>query len=165
MAKYSLTQLDRLRLVNQFTLMKLAGAKDCDRVIKILASGYEGNYWEVFSGIESKTMSEENCTYVMDVLDLYRAIQHSTPENPRKTERGPEFMGFDANHEPSYGYAKFLMDAEASGWAKLKHKGLDSHMPTVDLYRPLLDKWVSWDKPVEMTEDQYYDLLDTPYRA
>ena len=84
----------------------------CEKVREILESGYTLNYSWIADHVHDEVMTEDECLFVMDVLDMHGAMQHAwdalDPSNRASIpERAVIFSGFDGNNE-----ARFLVYAE-----------------------------------------------------
>jgi uncharacterized protein YfbU (UPF0304 family) len=100
----TLTPLERLMLANQLRILEkldLENANEYKRNRDIIVNGYTIQYDEVLKEIDDE-MSVEECRYVYDVLDLYRALIRSYDELKDKEGLTPgdvKFRGFDGNEE------------------------------------------------------------------
>jgi len=140
-----LTKFERLLLINQFSIRKHLEPQSADyfdEMNKILSSGYEIFYGELAHWLHPD-MPEEEGRFVLDVLDLFRAIERYKSEHSDDAEvvdhLWSHFMGFDGNNEGQYlDFARFLIKdqkkfAEQAAYEE-STDGFNSHMPTKDMY-------------------------------
>ena len=144
----TLTKKDRLILINQYRILaelKKGEESHYLELIDILESGYEVFYSMVDEWI-SEDMPEHEGRFVLEVLDLYRAI-----EDVKRSSRDPRllshplciFPGFDGNNESKYlGFCRFLLEKQGKFQEQqqylAKNDGMNSHMPMIDSYRRML---------------------------
>jgi len=114
---------------------------------------FSGNVWALkweFPGIFSNSEhTPEMVTEVVDILDMWSFIERahkslSTEDKARvEKEASPfgkyvEFTGFDGNGESAYiSIARFLVD-DLNRFSAFKGRELNSHMPSIGLYRRML---------------------------
>jgi hypothetical protein len=152
MAKLStLSPIQRLILTNQFRILEALYPREADYFAqhrKAVEDGYTLNYDWMVSHL-SEEMSEAECTEVIDILNMYRAITFSAQQLPQVDElqRDPNFrfQGFDGNGEgKQYGYARYLIE-DLERFQELRygaaHPDLNSHMPMLSTYRRMLATW------------------------
>jgi uncharacterized protein YfbU (UPF0304 family) len=144
----TLTKKDRLILINQYRILAELNKAEESRyleLIDILECGYEVFYSMVDEWI-SEDMPESEGRFVLDVLNLYRAI-----EDVKRSSRDPLlinhhmsiFPGFDGNNESEYlGFCRFLLEKQGKFQEQqqylAKNDGMNSHMPMIDKYRRML---------------------------
>jgi uncharacterized protein YfbU (UPF0304 family) len=92
-------------------------------------------------------MSEDACKEVLDILDMFSALERSYRQLAEKpagvSECDVTFFCFDGNHETEQlSYASFLIEKEGK-WQELADHGdhLNSHGPFLDSYRRMLRVW------------------------
>ena len=140
-----LTKLERLILVNQFTILEKLdpqAAKASKEACEILRDGYTLEYDTLVSGFDTE-VSEDKCTEVRDILDMYRALQNALRELPAGSvpAKDTTFQGFDGNEEGEHhAYAQFLIEVQGK-WAESKNAPLNSHRPMIQRYRAMLREW------------------------
>jgi uncharacterized protein len=143
-----LTKKDRLLLINQYRILAAIDKPEESHyleLIEILQNGYEIFYSSVGEWI-SDDMPEKEGRFVLNVLDLYRAI-----EDAKRSTRDPSllehhfavFPGFDGNNEAEYlGFCRFLIEKQGKFQEQEQYlsqnDGMNSHMPMVDKYRRML---------------------------
>ena len=144
-----LTKAVRRLLVNQYHILSLldeGNADHYDKMREALASGYEAAYHDEVSGWILDPLSQSECAFVIDAMDMYSAIQRSYEALDDKTgieERHIKFPGFDGNYETAHmGYARFVVEKEGR-FALLKPASEDfnSHTPMLDQYLRKIDVW------------------------
>lgn len=123
------------------------------RALKVLESGFAGEYSEEFSDI-SEPMTRAECELVWDIFDMFRVIQASVRQlgkngwnqiKVRNAERYGKFRGFDFNDADEIrlaNYAKFLIRAdrwtEQAGAFSPENDGGNSHTQMLPTYRAML---------------------------
>lgn len=174
MKEYNLTEVERLILFNQYSILsKLAndaGDKDTADIYEtyktILLDGYKHDYSQLL-GIFGDELSETKSKFVWDVLELYRAIYdkvHTLSPEKRKqySEYKLKFRGFDGNEEIEYySYCKFIIQ-DLGRYAEIYENGkneLNSHCNIINYYNKLLEIWMNAGKPYELSDDLFDDLM------
>lgn len=143
------TPVERMILINQFRILERLYPDDGYEVKrKILENGYTLNYkWLML--MDEEEMPEEDCRFVFDVLDMFRAIHNSDGNIP--------FKGFDGNYEPDfYGYASFLIMDEKKYQELVNYSDypdVNSHTPMADKYRRMLTIWKENGSPQEIDKE------------
>lgn len=160
---------DRLILINQYKILAKLYPDDSehyDELREILESGYEVFYSQIDEWI-SHDMPESEGVFVLDVLDLYRAIEDY--KRISKDEEiinlyGSYFMGFDGNNESQYmAFARFLVNkqgkfSEQQDYLR-KNDNMNSHSLMVPRYKAMLNKWGKFDKSWELTSEQIKEII------
>lgn len=169
MAEEKLSRKDRLILINQYRILEKLepeGASEYLKLITILADGYELHYPELFSGVYSDTMSEDECREVIDILIFFTALQDSYKDLDDKDgidEYRIQFHGFDGNEESSQeGYLKYLVEMDKKFEHVVKRGEYNSHSESLPLYRTMLARWQEMGKPRypnRMTKDQIIKII------
>ena len=164
-----LTKLERLNLINQYTILAKLSPEDAEHYEElktILEDGYEIFYSSLDQWI-SEDMPEEEGKFVLDILELYRFIEDFKSRNlnsPVLDSHKSIFMGFDGNNEGSYmGFARFLIlkQGKFSEQKKYLRKNdhLNSHTPMIKIYREMLERWESLDRPYHLNEVHVKEIL------
>jgi uncharacterized protein len=146
----TLDKKDRLLLINQYKILAALDKNEESyylELIEILQNGYSIFYSMIDQWV-SEDMPEEECRFVLEVLDLYRAIEdvkRSTKDNRLINHTYGIFRGFDGNNESEYlGFCRFLVDNQGKFQEQKqyiqKNDGMNSHMPMVSKYRRMLAK-------------------------
>lgn len=146
---------ERLILANQYEILSKISEDKSDasyfeNLAEIFRSGYTRNYEEAFRGFEENELSQEDCKFVVDVLNLYRELYKTWEELEEVHEILEEddvlFQGFDGNEEDQYyAYCKFLVEDQGL-WGELKDLmkegkiNLNSHWPMRNKYENYLLK-------------------------
>ncbi|EPD5886849.1 TPA: YfbU family protein [Vibrio cholerae] len=164
------TPKERLNLINQYKILAKLYPEDAehyDELREILEEGYEIFYSMVDQWV-CEDMPKEEGKFVLDILDLYRFIEDykriSKDENIIKHHRS-SFRGFDGNNESEYmAFARFLIIkqgkfSEQKDYLR-QNDNLNSHMPMVDIYKRMLEKWKALGKPYQLTAEQIQNILD-----
>lgn len=160
-----LTWAERLILWNQYEMQKVLAPEredECNEAQEILASGYEQFYWMLNQSISDKPVPIEETQEVMDILDMYRAINFSS-KKAGYSSRNPwaEFGGFDGNAASNhFGIATFLRRTQGK-WAELEDLPDNSHnAASLDRYRSMLDVWKQMGKKSDLSTDELESILD-----
>jgi uncharacterized protein YfbU (UPF0304 family) len=142
----TLTPVERLQLVNQFLILEklypdLAEQYAAQRAV--IEKGFTIQYDDIFDSLYDE-MTEDECRYVYDVLDLFRLLITSYNALADKEGLTPEdvrFQGFDLNNEDkNFSLAKHLQ--EQGKWAETLTGNLNSHSQrTMWLYPHMLKKF------------------------
>jgi uncharacterized protein len=147
-----LSREQRWIFANQYLILEHLHPDQADyyaRAREVLESGYELNYGWIAEHIFEQTMTEEQCSEVINILDMFTALERSydeLAEKPNVEEQDIRFHGFDGNHETDQmSYARFLIEKEHK-FSSLADAGslgdnLNSHMPVLDTYRRMLAMW------------------------
>jgi len=106
-----------------------------------LEKGYTLLYDEVFQGLNDE-VSEDDCRFVYDVLDMHRDLIRSYEALTDKAgieAADVSFRGFDGNNEPElYGLISFLKGRGL--WEEtLGPSGLNTHAQSVPRYKKMLE--------------------------
>lgn len=141
----TLSNFERLSLINQFRTLALLDKSDAPtylRHAKALERGYSGQY-EFLENL-SPEMSQEDCDFVVDVLDMYDALQTSVTQlgaGAGIADSKVRFLGFDGNNEGRFmGYSRFIVEGGQFDYLDM-NKDHNSHMPMVQSYKQMLKKW------------------------
>lgn len=144
-----LSKKDRVILINQYRLLA-ALYKDEEahyrELIGILENGYEIFYSMIDEWISDDMPTEEG-KFVLDILELYRAIddlKRSSKNRELADHHFSFFRGFDGNNETEYmGFCRFLIEEQGKFQEQqqyfLKNDHLNSHMPMIDKYKRMLE--------------------------
>jgi uncharacterized protein YfbU (UPF0304 family) len=163
----SLTKIERLILANQCAILAILNESDAEsyeRYREALENGYEAGYRGLLDNMEDG-LSADQCTFVIDVLTMYDALQRSQRALPAPSAIPPDkvaFLGFDGNNESEYrGYTDFVVTQEQRfDYLNFGGMGFNSHMPMAGRYRSMLVKWRAYDASYELTEQQLGDILE-----
>ncbi|HUF63382.1 MAG TPA: YfbU family protein [Verrucomicrobiales bacterium] len=164
-----LTKKDRLLLINQYQILSTLNPGESAHyleLIEILEDGYAIFYSLIDAGI-SDDMPESEGRFVLDVLNMYRAIEDFKRKNSREIcseEYYRFFRGFDGNEETKYmAFARFLVETqkkftEQKTYLK-ENDNLNSHMPTIHKYRAMLSKWRKFGNTFSLGEVQVIEIV------
>jgi uncharacterized protein len=144
MSHETLSKFQRQTLMNQLAILEKLDpthAKQYQRDQKILESGFTLWYPEVLPHDE---VSHDQCEYVHNVLNMFRALDRSYAGLEDKTgidESDIRFGGFDGNNESDLlSYAEFLYE-QGRFRESLKDEDLNSHSMTRNHHDMMLDKF------------------------
>lgn len=145
-----LSREKRWILANQYRILEKLYPQEAAyhaQAREVLESGFELNCNWIVEHVYERTMSEDACKEVFEILDMCSAPERSYGQLPEKaadvSERDVTFLGFDGNHETEQlGYASFLIEKEGK-WQELADHGdhLNSREPFLDSYRRMLRVW------------------------
>lgn len=161
----TLNKIERLILANQFKVLERLHphrARKYAEACEILEYGHSLHYDELFQNF-TEGLAEEQCREVMDILDMYRALNASYSSVPQ--DRGDStgsvlFRGFDGNNETAYmAYAYFLIHKKQV-WQELSKVDLNSHVEMLPRYRAMLRRWNSSANRYELTKDEILWITD-----
>lgn len=144
-----LTKKDRLMLINQYKILAALDESEENyylELIEILENGYSIFYSMVDNWV-ADDMPEEDGKFVLNILDLYRAIEdvkRSTKDKEISSHNYAFFRGFDGNNETAHmGFCRFLIETQGKFQEQkpylIKNDNLNSHMPMIDKYQRMLD--------------------------
>ena len=171
LTQMKLTKKDRIFLINQYEIRKRLDpgqAEYCENIIEILQHGYETFYSEMDEWV-ADGMSVEKQTFIIDILNIYRAIENYKDGNPNDTEiyehHLSTFGGFDGNNETEYLlFTQFIITrmgrfVEQQRYVD-KTDNFNSHMPMIDNYRDMVRKWIELGKPLRMSRENILAILN-----
>lgn len=169
-----LDKKERLALVNQFLILEKLYPEEADYYAKhrqAIAEGYELHYAWIYEGLLDG-LSEEECKFVLDILELYRALDFASIKSQNKEFKEHywlKFKGFDGNYESSYmAYCRYFI-VDLGRFDELRYNqelpDLNSHMPSVPKYSAMVELWKGMDKPFELSEDQALEILEAQSHA
>jgi len=145
MKEMKLDKLERLVLFNQFEILKNLNKDnnfhDYETLQEIVSSGYEGEYHRLFAhlsdGVPSYVTEEVIDTFIMYSLLKYSYSLLSEEDKKEINPQDLEWKGFDANHEPHYGVARFQLEY-LKNWQDIGAVAINSHHSTRGLYPPMI---------------------------
>ena len=154
-----LTSIERLILANQYRILAELNKKESEYYgypnrIRILESGFENHYHEIFGSI-AEPLPNELCTNVMDILNLFDAIYEATNGQPPEQLK---FKGFDHNTEhEALKYAKFIKDCD-----RLRHipSPVNSHESMMEIYLRMVNRRKEKRMPYNLTQEHLEDLIN-----
>ena len=162
-----LNKFERLLLMNQYRILSLLDQSNADHYNKLrdaLENGYVASYRDdLFAGIRDG-LSVEQCAFVVEVMNMYDALQRSYDALDDKQgieEERTKFPGFESDYELAHlGYARFVVEREGR-FSHLKSFRADfvSHTPMLDHYRRMYDVWRLVDNRSELTRDDITAML------
>jgi len=165
------TLKERLSLINQYRILSKLYPEDSDHydeLIEILENGYSIFYSQITQWL-SDDMPETSGKLVLNILDMYRALEDykrfSKDDEVIKHHRS-FFMGFDGNNETEYmSFARFLIVQQGKFSEQMvylnRNDNLNSHMPMVDTYARMLDKWHSFENKWQLSKQQVLEILNS----
>jgi uncharacterized protein len=167
-----LQKKERLLLINQYKILAALDKSEESHyleLIEILERGYS-IFYSVIDEWVAEDMPEEEGRFVLEVLDLYRAIEdvkRSSKDSQLIGHTYSVFPGFDGNNESEYlGFCRFLIDKQGKFQEQKqylqKNDGMNSHMPMVEKYQRMLEekKSISSAGSWRLTVEQALKVLD-----
>ncbi len=166
-----LTEYQRLNLLNQYKILRdLAKIRKDEydiqyynNLVKIVAEGYERDY-ELLTEEIDEEFSKEDCDFVWDTLEMYRAIHDSyyKIKKPTLSKSDIKFDGFDGNNEGRYySLCRFIL-FDLKRYEEQTEDGrtdFNSHCRRCEKYRTMLSKWNSLGKSYELSEEEIKSLV------
>lgn len=130
--------------------LKLKGEIDPDFVGEVIWGGhYWAPKWEMQGLFHDYEDNPQDVSFVVDVLDMWtfveRAYENLSKKDKERVEKEAapfgkyvQFAGFDGNNESScIGIARFLIE-KMNRFSQYKGRNLNSHAPTIAVYRRML---------------------------
>lgn len=145
-------EIQRLILINQLEILSALKPEDAeDNALKITALkyGFEAEIQDYVSSSVFEILPEEACGFVMDVLDMYSAIQFATQDLGEEEFRGlgggmwSKFKGFDGNNETRLlAYSRYLI-RDCRKWVELLEDAgqFNTHQRASEKYRRMLGRF------------------------
>lgn len=171
-----LTKLERLLLMNQYYIRKAVEPQDAEffnEAIEILNRGYE-IFYDDLVGAMSADMPLEDSRFVLEVLDMYRAIEDYKERYPQDVATSQHlwshFGGFDGNNEGScLAFTRFLIKKQEKFQEQLPYErrtdGYNSHMPTREIYARMLARYQAFGEPHPLTGEMVAEILQAAHRT
>jgi uncharacterized protein YfbU (UPF0304 family) len=158
----TLSRLERLTLANQFKILAALHpdeGEDYTDLATIFERGYSYLYDRAFQSMSSE-VTRDTSQEVFDILSMHRTLFDSVQRLQDKCdlEERIKFYGFDANNESEHlSFAKFFTK---DGRTFEEVKVFNSHMPTLQRYRRMLQAWKSLGPPEkELTNEEVEAVL------
>ena len=159
---------DRVLLINQLRILKILDSNNADSydaTIDLLTSGFKIFYSDIEPFL-SDDMPESEGRLVLDVLSLYRMVDHHIHKNPGSKVAEhlyARFDGFDGNYEGQHlAFTEFLINTQG----KFRERVIDwnedfnSHSPCLGKYRSMIAAWENVEKKYDLSEEQVLAILD-----
>lgn len=168
-----LSEKERRILVNQYEILKRIDpheAESYEELIEILQNGYEA-FYSMLTDSLCETMPSDEGSFVIDILTVYRVIEHYKRQNPQDNEIQDHcwghFKGFDGNYETqSMMFTQFLIHRQNKFVEQLQYEeatdDFNSHTPVHDKYEQMINRWRGFDGPrrVELTQEEILSILE-----
>lgn len=164
----SLSKTERLILANQYRILALLEPdqkEDHEAVRDALQSGYVSAYEQLFDHIYDD-FTREQCSFVVDVLSVFDALQNSYAGLKDKSgidENRLAFPGFSGNEETIHmAYCRYVMESEGRfDYLKKFGKDCNSHMPMIPTYRRMVAKHAELGERQQLTKSEIQSILET----
>ncbi len=144
-----MNKIQRLTLVNQYKILAELdhnNKKQYEEFIEILSSGYTV-FYDMLTDWISDEMEENEGNFVLDVLDLYCAVEvFELHHGKLKDLKDTEFRGFYGNTEfKEMIFTRFLI-LKQNKFSELfkyasKTDNFNSHCPMRHVYEPIIQRW------------------------
>ena len=142
-----LSRIERKMLWNQFEIIKALHPeqeKSCEARQAILENGFQSLYEEIFSNIDKDELSDDDASFVYDILSMYEAFKRFEMDtNVKISGRFAKFAGFDCNRDRECklaSFTRFLVEKQER-WSYLNIANYNSHMPIATSYRRMVIEW------------------------
>lgn len=144
-----LNRKERVMLANQYKILAALDPDSSSRYIElmeIVENGYEIFYSMIDEWYRDE-MSKEEGQFVLDILDLYRAIEdvkRRTKDSDLISHPSSVFRGFDGNNETAeMAFCRFLIDRQGKFEEQKRNASrngsFNSHTPMKEKYRRMLE--------------------------
>ena len=165
-----ISKKDRVFLINQYRILAALNKDEAvhyNELIGILENGYEIFYSMIDEWVSDDMPSDEG-KFVLNILDLYRAIEdlkRSSKSQELYDHHFSYFAGFDGNNETEYmAFARFLIEkqgkfSEQEQYLR-KNDNLNSHMPMIDKYQKMLERAESVESIWNMSVEEALEILN-----
>lgn len=156
---------ERLILWNQYEILKRldpASAKEHETSQEIVAQGFEQFYCELNALVEKEPIPFEVTAEVIDILDLFRAIDFSCRHHKYVPQSAyAQFDGFDGNEETEhYAAAKFVRRTWGK-WKELSGRPDNSHANVLERYRRMVRKWYEFERERDLSPAQIEEIAES----
>jgi uncharacterized protein YfbU (UPF0304 family) len=108
-----MTQTERQLLINQYKILAFldkTNSTNHTHNVEVLESGHVSLYNEVFAG-QNEGATPEIAAETHRILSMFRGLANAVSALPTEQQAQIpfEFVGFDANQDPHYRFAEFLI--------------------------------------------------------
>lgn len=160
-----LTDAERVILANQYDILgrlDTSQREDCELTAAALRDGHAYIYNQRFDWV-SPVLPKEEEQFVLAILALYDNLDNSVGNlgpNAGITAADVAWPGFDGNNERDlYSFARAL--ARTGRYTEvLGENGVDSHSPTVAIYKRMLQRYIELGSRQPLNVDQVKQILD-----
>jgi uncharacterized protein YfbU (UPF0304 family) len=139
-----LSRVERIILVNQFTILNKLSPGSYDAELQALYGNFELELDSMFQGISDKSVSMEICRDVRAILAMYSYLRASYDKLPDNSEIGKldvTFPGFDQDtEEDQWCLANYLFGLNQQ-YTNVKPAHLNSAVPYLPRYRRMLERY------------------------
>ena len=163
-----MTNAQRLILSNQYVLMSQLDPTNADkykRLQTIVERGYELQMCELDK--EFGCLSEAQCREVIDVMEMYHAMQESykmldDTHRQHLDARRLNFLGYEiASEAQLVNYVRFLVNTEKlySHFEQSEHH-FNSQIPMQDKYRRMLTTWRNCPRQYHLSANELAQIIN-----
>lgn len=162
-----LTHKDRVMLSLLLQVLEKVepdGAAHLEKYRTAIECGYELHY-DDFEHIYEDTLSGDKCKEVQSILLMFRVLKVSyealAPDEQSTIElRRISFFGFDGNCETKqFAYADYVINTLGQ-YEEQADTDLNSHMPSLDIYRRMLVEYEQATKKYELSAEEIRRVAD-----
>lgn len=161
-----LSESERIILSNQYKILEQLYPDEAETHKKnreIIDNGYTLNYKEVSPLIDGE-LSNRECNEVLEILAMHSVLHFSYQGLDDKEGITIRFSGFDGNKETKQmAYARFYIN-ELQEYTELieivQSPDFNSHCPTLQLYRLMLDEWEKCTDKNNLTRDEINRIIN-----
>ena len=150
MRDIELTDKERLFLANQYEILGLLKNEDYyTEMAQTLRDGHQWLYQQIFDSL-CENLADNKVQHVLTILDIYSSMRDSFRELSDKSgidEKALVFPGFDGNNESDLLSFAHNLIKHGRFSSTLGEHAQNSHHPTYDIYRRMIDCWDELGKP------------------
>ncbi|CAN5380076.1 YfbU family protein [soil metagenome] len=150
MATVKLTDVERLILANQYAILGLL--KSDEGYIQMAENLRDGHKWlyEQHATQISDNLPDEDVEHVLCILGIHSDLRDSYSQLSDKSgieEHLVHFPGFDGNNEADLLHFARALSRNGNYSETIGKEARNSHMPTTDMYRRMINEWKSMGEP------------------
>jgi uncharacterized protein YfbU (UPF0304 family) len=162
-----LSNKDRLILANQYEILSMLDKDSGDYYAELAGNLRNGHPWLYRQALRmtlSENLPDEDAEHVLTILGIYSDLRASFKNLEDKSGLNAGdvvFPGFDGNNEVELlSFATALAKADRFTDTIGKHGCPNSHMPTTDRYKKMIERWLHLGKPrYPLSKDQINQIL------
>lgn len=162
----TLTLAERLILINQYRILANQDPSlktECDYNIRVLEAGFEIEYRDLHSDLDPDVITVEQSRQVLDIFEMYRALQGSYDKLGRPDSISEEdllFQGFDGNNEAGYvDYAYHVLDEQGRYESLDRVDDLGGYPNSLSVYGRMLEEWRYLGRNFNLSEAEITHIL------
>ena len=161
-----LTKKERLIISNQLRILEALYPEEAEILLQhrtALERGYALHYDWLVTGI-SDEMSHEDCTEILDILGMFRALNDCFRDLEDKDKVGIDeqqirFGGFDGNNEAEQlSYVRYFI-FDLGRFDELREHVVNSHMRMLPRYQSMLSVYQEQKSPYPLSKELMIKIL------